>query len=85
MKITLHAQLEELEYELNMRRDVYPRLVRRGKLRAGEAELHMRRMEAAWRTLKWLEGLLDKHERAALPEVVRRHCGRPATDEGAAG
>ena len=78
MKITLRAQIEELEYELAMRRDVYPRLVRRGKLRAGEAELHMRRMEAALNTLRWLQRLLDEHGRAALPEAVRKHCAEHA-------
>ena len=75
MRITLRAQIEEIEYELDKRREVYPRLVRRGKLRSGDAELHMQRMEAALKTLRWLHGLLNEHERAALPDVIRRACG----------
>jgi len=52
MRISLRAQIEELEYELRMRTEVYPRLVRRGRMRAGEAELHKQRLEAAIRTLR---------------------------------
>ncbi len=72
MTITLNAQIEELEYELRMRASVYPRLVRRGKLRAGEAELHTQRMEAALRTLRWLNDLLDANGRDALPAIIRQ-------------
>ena len=74
MRISLQAQIEELEYELRMRTDVYPRLVRRGRMRAGEAELHKQRLEAAIRTLRWLNELLDANGRKRLPDVVRRVC-----------
>ena len=74
MKITLRAQIEEIEYELRMRKSVYPRLVRRGGrrggLRAGEAELHMRRMRAALRTLEWLDALVKRHGRGDIAEII---------------
>lgn len=54
-KISLRAQIEEVEYELGMRRKVYPGLVRRGKVRQGEADLHVERLEAVLKTLQWLQ------------------------------
>ena len=70
MKITLRAQIEELEHELRMRRAVYPRQVRRRKMTSGDAELHIRRMEAALRTLLWLQALLHKHGRNGLAAAI---------------
>jgi|GEM_PF-2574175 len=70
MKITLRAQIEELEHELRMRREVYPRRVCRKQMTAGEAELRIRRMEAALRTLLWLQALLQKHGRDGLASAI---------------
>jgi len=54
MTISLAAQIEELDYEIAMRRDVYGRLDRtKPKGHALRAE-HMRRMEAAKATLERL-------------------------------
>lgn len=56
MSVPLLHQIEELERELVFRRDVYPRQVARKKMRQGEATLHTARMEAALKTLRWLQG-----------------------------
>lgn len=53
-KISLNQQIEEIERELKMRRSVYPRWVSAGKLRRGEAEYQIARMEAAKATLEWM-------------------------------
>lgn len=74
-KISLTAQIEELEREIAMRREVYPRLVARGKYRRSEADLLMARMMAARDTLKWLNGIVDGVERSRIPEVVRKALG----------
>ncbi|MGE0023975.1 MAG: hypothetical protein AB7S70_10135 [Hyphomicrobium sp.] len=53
-RFSIHQQIEEVKYELMQRDNVYPRLVRKGTLRQGEADLHTARMEAALRSLEWL-------------------------------
>jgi len=55
MKISLSQQIEEVKRELAYRGNVYPRLVSSGKLRKGEADYHVERMQAVLKTLEWLE------------------------------
>lgn len=55
MKLSLHAQIEEVEREIALRKSVYPRLVASGKMRESVAELHTQRMQAVADTLRWLE------------------------------
>jgi hypothetical protein len=55
VKINLAQQIREVERELRQRRSSYPRLVDRGTMRQAEAGYAMRAMEAALRTLRWLE------------------------------
>jgi hypothetical protein len=52
--ISLRAQIEELEYELSMRRSVYARLDRAEPSGKSARDLHMARMEAAKETLEQL-------------------------------
>ncbi|HLH92046.1 MAG TPA: hypothetical protein VKX28_26740 [Xanthobacteraceae bacterium] len=52
-RISIDQQIEEVEYELQQRASVYPRLVRKGSLGKGVADYHVRRMEAALETLRW--------------------------------
>jgi hypothetical protein len=52
--ISLRAQIEELEYELSMRRSVYARLDRAEPSGKSARDLHMARMEAAKATLEQL-------------------------------
>lgn len=54
-KVTLVQQISEVGREIGLRRNVYPGFVAKGKMRQGEADEHIRRMEAALATLKWLE------------------------------
>jgi len=53
MAISLDQQIEELEYELRMRAQVYPRS---RKMREGEKALHVARLEAVLKTLRFLKG-----------------------------
>ena len=53
-KISLNQQIEEIERELTMRRSVYPRWVSAGKIRKGEADYQIARMEAVKATLEWM-------------------------------
>jgi hypothetical protein len=54
MPIPLRAQIEEIEYELSMRRRVNARLDRADPSGKSARDLHMRRMEAAKETLEQL-------------------------------
>jgi hypothetical protein len=49
--ITLNQQIEEVEYELDMRRKVYPNL----KQPQATKDYHMQRMQGVLGTLKWLQ------------------------------
>jgi hypothetical protein len=55
MKITLLAQIEEVDRELGLRRTVYAIEVARGKMRQSVADLHLQRMRAVRATLAWLQ------------------------------
>ena len=54
MAFSIIQQIEEVEREIKLRRDVYPRMVLSGKMRQSIADYHMQRMEAVLRTLEWL-------------------------------
>jgi len=54
-KISLHAQIEEVDRELGLRRNVYALEVARGKMRQSVADLHLERMRAVRATLEWLQ------------------------------
>lgn len=77
-KPSLSQQISEIGREIGLRRNVYPGMVIRGKLRQGEADEHMRRIEAAYETLKWLEA-----NRAAVVEAARIIAAAPGAGESA--
>lgn len=54
IKIGLADQLAEVGAELGMRRAVYPQFVARARYTQEEADLKIARMDAVYRTLKWL-------------------------------
>jgi hypothetical protein len=62
--ISLRSQIEEVERELALRSRVYPRQIMAGKMRRGEAELHIERMRAVLATLTRLR---DEDCHAAPP------------------
>lgn len=96
MGMSLSQQLEEVTYEIQMRKTVYPRLVSRGTLRKSEAEFHTSRMEAVAKTIQWL---MDNEEniRAGLAllranqgnqdgsSASREHGDRDVSADAAAG
>lgn len=59
-RVSLHAQIEELEYEIKMRRQVYPKLDYKEPRKASERALHLARMTAALRTLQWVKANEEK-------------------------
>src|SRR5260370_18627451 len=54
-KISLAAQIEEIEREIELRIRVYPRLISKGEMRKSVADYHMERMRAVLHTLEWLQ------------------------------
>lgn len=58
-RFSLSQQIEEIKREIAMRGRVYPGLVARGKMRKGEAEFHMSRMQAVLTTLQRIAGASD--------------------------
>jgi hypothetical protein len=55
VKIAIGAQIAEVKRELALRRNVYPGLVRNGKMKPAEAELCTDRMKAVLKTLEFCE------------------------------
>lgn len=55
MPIPLDQQIAEVKREIALRENVYPSFVARGKMRQGEADLHLERMQAVLTTLLWLK------------------------------
>jgi hypothetical protein len=52
--ISLSQQIEEVERELRLRSEAYPRWVATRKMRQAEADYHVARMLAVKATLEWL-------------------------------
>lgn len=72
-RFSLRQQIEELQRERDQRASVYPRLIASRKLGASLAQYHCDRLEAAIRTLDWLQ----QHE-----AVIRERCPELFTREG---
>lgn len=53
MTFSLDQQIEEIDRELDLRKDVYETAVSRGKMRRSVADYHMNRMKAVRATLVW--------------------------------
>lgn len=69
-KISLNAQIEEVQYELSQRERVYPRLVLNRTARQGECDLHVKRMEAVRDTLLLFQRF-EKQVRELLFTLLR--------------
>ena len=69
-KVTLAAQILEVDREIAMRRKVYPGWVSRGKMRQAESDLHIRQMEAVRETLEWLKANEDRIREALKSEAA---------------
>jgi hypothetical protein len=55
LKFSLAQQIEEVQRELGLRENVYARLVIKGEMRQAVADYHLERMQAALKSLKWLQ------------------------------
>lgn len=67
-KIAIAGQIAEVQRELAMRRNTYPRLIASAKMRETEAELCTRRMEAVLETLLFCQ----RHEAAFRTYISER-------------
>ena len=56
--MNLDAQIACLKNEVSRRKDIYPHLVKSGKMSEDCAELEIIKMEAAFQTLSQLKGIL---------------------------
>jgi hypothetical protein len=65
-RVPLIDQLEELEQEWERRGREYPELVARGRMRPYRMEAKMARLEAAIRTMEWL----NEHQDALREYVI---------------
>lgn len=63
MTHSLQIQIEEVAREISKRHEVYARMVDRGKMRRGEAEELIARMQSVLETLRGLEWLREEHEK----------------------
>lgn len=52
---SLVAQIAEVKREIAMRMSVYPHQVARGKMKQGEADIHIATMRGVLATLEWLQ------------------------------
>lgn len=73
-KVPIGQQIEEVEYEIKQREQVYPRLVQAGKQRQSVVDFHMERMQAALESLKWL-----RDNREKIKELLVHEKQKPAT------
>jgi hypothetical protein len=67
MRISITAQIEEVEREIALRERVYPRQVLSGKMRQSVADMHMDRMKQIAATLQWLRDNEDAVRAAITP------------------
>jgi anti-sigma factor RsiW len=82
-RCSIEAQIDEVEYELAQRRDVYPRLAAKHPSRASLYAMHEKRMRAVLGTLRWVKdhqvelrarkGVIkdDVDDQKARPEILR--------------
>jgi hypothetical protein len=74
MKHSIDAQIEEVEFELSQRRNVYARIATTKPSQKSVNDMHEDRMRAVLWTLRWVKD----------HQVQLREVGRVVEDEGAA-
>jgi hypothetical protein len=67
-KPSIFHQIAEVRRELAMRQNVYPKLIRTGKMKMGEAQLCTMRMEAVLATLEFMRDHREVIIAAVFPE-----------------
>lgn len=55
MTFSLRQQIEEVEREIRLRKEVFPRMVSKGKMKQSAADYHLARMTAVLTTLLTLQ------------------------------
>jgi hypothetical protein len=77
---SIDAQIAEVEYELQQRREVYPRIIAKNPSRASSYGMHEQRMRAVLGTLRWL-----KDHESAVRTVARKGLANDDLDNQQAG
>ena len=70
VKTDLRQQISEVEREIALRRNVYPKLVEKGRIKQPEADRHLHISECVLETLHWLQG------REQLVRDVTKHADK---------
>jgi hypothetical protein len=52
MTFSIRQQIEEVEREIRLRKEVFPRMVSKGKMKQSAADYHLARMVAVLETLQ---------------------------------
>jgi len=79
-KVSIAGQIAEVVREIALRKNVYPRSVAAGKLRQGEADLCMQRIEAVLATLLFVQ----KHEAGFRAYIEQKNEDAPRAGRQAA-
>lgn len=79
-KISLVGQISEIDREIRMREQVYPKQIRDGKMRQAEAELAVERIHAVRATLVFIQ----ENEAEIRAFIEQRKQERAATSRGQA-
>lgn len=90
-KFSLVAQIAEVNYEIKMRKYVYPTEVARGRMKHAESQMHLELMASVLSTLEFMqaneqtirEAIKAKRldDTVARDEAVCAECGRPRDDD----
>lgn len=70
MTIPLKDQIAEVGKELGMRKGVYAKWVASGRMTQEDSDRQIARMDAVYKTLKWLEAHREKVLMAGGAEVI---------------
>ncbi len=79
-KFALRSQIDEINRELKMRSEVYPRAVAKGTMRHSDSLYWTARLRAVRESLQYLEQLMDDEEtlRKFTAEAAKRRASRAA-------
>lgn len=75
-QIPLKDQLACVGRELGMRKGTYPKWVASGRMSQDDADKELARIDAVYKTLKWLEANREKVLMAGGAEVIGHDMGR---------
>lgn len=76
MTIPLKDQIAEVGRELGMRKGVYAKWVQSGRMTQEDSDKHIARLDAVYKTLKWLEANREKVLQVGGAETIGHDGGQ---------